>query len=41
MTDTLPLESASASFHVRDARTWRPSHYGVVTRTFDATEIAT
>ena len=39
MIARLPLESAS--FHVRDARTWRPSHYGVVARTFDATEIAT
>ena len=41
MTDTLPLESASASFHVRDARTWPPCRYTIVIRTFDAMETAT
>ena len=39
MTDTLPLKSAS--FHVRDARTWPPFRYTIVIRTFDAMETAT
>ena len=39
MTATLPLKSAS--FHVRDPRTWLPFRYKVVTRTFDAMETAT
>jgi hypothetical protein len=31
----------SASFHVRDPRTWLPFRSKVVTRTFDAMETAT
>jgi hypothetical protein len=39
VTDTLPLKSAS--FRVRDPRTWPPFRDNAVTRTFDAMETAT
>jgi hypothetical protein len=38
---TARLALKSASFHVRDPRTWLPFRYNVVTRTFDAMETAT